>query len=194
MIKITKLAQEYFLELLSKKTFNTQIRVFVINPGTQYAECKISYCSPQTIKNTDIKLQFDLISIFIDQTSKKYLQNAKIDLITNQLECKLTLTTPNITKQTHKKYNNNATLLKNIENVIESQINPQLQYHGGEIKLIEITQDLFVILKFMGGCNGCSMVSYTLKDAIEKKLLNLFPELKGIKDITEHIHGSHSYY
>ncbi|RRD41335.1 NifU family protein, partial [Tessaracoccus sp. OH4464_COT-324] len=48
---------------------------------------------------------------------------------------------------------------------------------------------------FGGGCNGCSMVDVTLKDGIEKQLLAMFAnELKGVKDVTEHQRGEHSYY
>ncbi|SQD00967.1 putative thioredoxin-like protein [Escherichia coli] len=60
--------------------------------------------------------------------------------------------------------------------------------------LMEITEDGYAILQFGGGCNGCSMVDVTLKEGIEKQLLNEFPELKGVRDLTEHQRGEHSYY
>ncbi|HBO39363.1 MAG TPA: Fe-S biogenesis protein NfuA, partial [Pasteurellaceae bacterium] len=45
------------------------------------------------------------------------------------------------------------------------------------------------------GCNGCSMVDVTLKDSIERQLVEMFPgELMGAKDVTEHQRGEHSYY
>ncbi|MBB1439862.1 NifU family protein, partial [Shewanella sp. SG41-4] len=41
---------------------------------------------------------------------------------------------------------------------------------------------------------GCSQVDITLKDGIEKQLLDMFPtELTGVRDVTEHQHGEHSY-
>ena len=77
---------------------------------------------------------------------------------------------------------------------LQSQINPQLAGHGGRVSLMEITEDGYAILQFGGGCNGCSMVDVTLKEGIEKQLLNEFPELKGVRDLTEHQRGEHSYY
>ena len=77
---------------------------------------------------------------------------------------------------------------------LQSQINPQLAGHGGRVSLMEITDEGFAILQFGGGCNGCSMVDVTLKEGIEKQLLNEFPELKGVRDLTEHQRGEHSYY
>lgn len=77
--------------------------------------------------------------------------------------------------------------------MLQSQINPQLAGHG-RVSLMEITEDGYAILQFGGGCNGCSMVDVTLKEGIEKQLLNEFPELKGVRDLIEHQRGEHSYY
>ncbi|SUC29323.1 Fe/S biogenesis protein nfuA [Providencia rettgeri] len=78
---------------------------------------------------------------------------------------------------------------------LQSQINPQLASHGGRVSLMEITDEGFAILQFGGGCNGCSMVDVTLKEGIEKELLKMFEgELKGVKDLTEHQRGEHSFY
>ena len=66
--------------------------------------------------------------------------------------------------------------------------------HGGRVTLMEISEDGLAILQFGGGCNGCPMVDVTLKEGIEKQLLNEFPDLKGVRDLTEHQRGEHSYY
>ena len=61
--------------------------------------------------------------------------------------------------------------------------------------LIEITEKKEAILEFGGGCNGCAQVDVTLKDGIEKQMLEQFSgELTAIKDATEHKAGQHSYY
>lgn len=79
--------------------------------------------------------------------------------------------------------------------MIEAEINPQLASHGGQVMLAELTEDGFAILQFGGGCNGCSMVDVTLKDGIEKQMLEQFAgELNGVRDATEHEAGEHSYY
>ena len=67
-------------------------------------------------------------------------------------------------------------------------------FEGGRVSLMEITDEGYAILQFGGGCNGCSMVDVTLKEGIEKQLLAEFPELKGVRDLTEHQRGEHSYY
>jgi len=94
-----------------------------------------------------------------------------------------------------RKVNADAPLLERVEYVIQIQINPQLASHGGFIKLIEITEDNVAVIEFGGGCNGCSQVDLTLKEGIEKELLEEFSgELNAVRDVTEHAQGDHSFY
>ena len=127
----------------------------------------------------------------VDEKSAPFLEEATIDFVTDQLGSQLTLKAPNAKM---RKVSDDASLQERIEYVIQSEINPQLASHGGNIMLVEITEDGIAVLQFGGGCNGCSMVDVTLKDGIEKQLLDMFPsELTGVKDVTEHQHGEHSY-
>lgn len=191
MITITDTAQAHFLKLLSSQEEGTQIRVFVINPGTPNAECGVSYCPPDAIEASDTELKFNGFSAYVDDVSAPFLEEAEIDFVTDQLGSQLTLKAPNAKM---RKVADDAPLMERVEYVLQSQINPQLASHGGRVSLVEITDEGFAILQFGGGCNGCSMVDYTLKEGIEKELLQHFSELKGVKDITEHQPGEHSYY
>ncbi|MGK2959704.1 MAG: Fe-S biogenesis protein NfuA [Candidatus Malihini olakiniferum] len=191
MIRITNAAQDHFLKLLLKQEEGTQIRVFVINPGTPNAECGISYCPPDAVEATDTWMKFEKLSAYVDELSAPYLEDTEIDFVTDQLGSQLTLKAPNAKM---RKVGDDAPLMERVEYVLQSQINPQLAGHGGHVMLMEITDDGFAILQFGGGCNGCSMVDYTLKEGIEKELLEKFPELKGVRDLTEHQRNEHSYY
>ncbi|NIG98197.1 MAG: Fe-S biogenesis protein NfuA [Serratia symbiotica] len=191
MIHITNAAQEHFSKLLENQEIGTQIRVFVINPGTPTAECGVSYCPPDAVEATDTELQFEKLSAFVDELSAPYLDDAEIDCVTDQLGSQLTLKAPNAKMRT---VDDNAPLIERVEYLLHSQINPQLAGHGGRVTLMEITDDNLAILQFGGGCNGCAMVDVTLKEGIEKKLLLKFPELKGVRDLTKHQRGEHSYY
>jgi len=191
MIRITDAAQEHFAKLLANQEAGTQIRVFVINPGTPNAECGVSYCPPDAVEATDTVLPFDKITAYVDQLSAPYLLDADIDFVTDKLGSQLTLKAPNAKM---RKVSDEAPLIERVEYVLQSQINPQLAGHGGQVTLMEITDDNLAILQFGGGCNGCSMVDYTLKEGIEKELLEKFPELKGVRDLTEHQRGEHSFY
>ena len=191
MINISKRAQKHFNQLLKKKTENTHIRVFVINPGTEIAECGVSYCTNNEINKDDVEVKYNMFNVYIDSTSVLYLKNAKIDLMLDGMNSCLTLTAPFAKRQRN---NNGIDLFERIKIFLDHEINPHLSLHGGKVFLMNITESGYLILKFSGGCNGCSMISTTLKDSIEKKILILFTEIKGITDATEHHHGNHSYY
>ncbi|MFP3013440.1 MAG: Fe-S biogenesis protein NfuA [Arsenophonus sp. NC-QC1-MAG3] len=192
MINITEAAQIHFSKLLENQEPSTQIRVFVINPGTPLAECGVSYCPSDAIEETDIELKFDKFLAFVDKVSAPFLEEAEIDFVTDQLGSQLTLKAPNAKM---RKVADDAPLIERVEYVIQLQINPQLADHGGRISLIRITEDKYAIIQFSGGCNGCSMVDFSLKEGIEKQLLKMFSgELEGVKDLTEHQRGDHSYY
>lgn len=182
MIRISDAAQAHFAKLLANQEEGTQIRVFVINPGTPNAECGVSYCPPDAVEATDTALKFDLLTAYVDELSAPYLEDAEIDFVTDQLGSQLTLKAPNAKM---RKVADDAPLMERVEYMLQSQINPQLAGHGGRVSLMEITEDGYAILQFGGGCNGCSMVDVTLKEGIEKQLLNEFPELKGVRDLTE---------
>ena len=192
MITISENAQQHFGKLLAQQPEGTHIRVFVVNPGTQSAECGVSYCPPEAVEATDTEIKFDLFSAYVDELSLPFLDDAEIDFVTDKMGSQLTLKAPNAKV---RKVSDDATLMERVDYVIQTQVNPQLAGHGGNVSLAEITEDGVAILQFGGGCNGCSMVDVTLKEGIEKELLAQFVgELTGVRDITEHARGEHSYY
>ncbi len=80
-----------------------------------------------------------------------------------------------------------------VEEIFRSQINPAVAQHGGKVELIDV-QDWVVILRMMGGCQGCGMADVTLKQGIEATLKRTLPSIKGIKDVTDHSSGSNPYF
>ncbi|SEQ22577.1 Fe-S biogenesis protein NfuA [Basfia succiniciproducens] len=191
-IQISDAAQGHFRKLLDQQEEGTNIRIFVVNPGTPNAECGVSYCPSNSVEATDTEMKYATFSAFVDEVSLPFLEDAEIDYVTEELGTQLTLKAPNAKM---RKVADDAPLIERVDYVIQTQINPQLASHGGRITLVEITDEGYAILQFGGGCNGCSMVDVTLKDGVEKQLVELFAgELKGAKDITEHQRGEHSYY
>ncbi|BDM62857.1 Fe/S biogenesis protein NfuA [Shewanella sp. NFH-SH190041] len=191
MITISDAAQAHFVKLLADQPEGTNIRVFVISPGTPQAECGVSYCPPDAVEDDDIELEFNGFNAMVDEKSAPFLEDANIDFVTDQLGSQLTLKAPNAKM---RKVDDDAPLRDRVEYMIQSEINPQLAAHGGHIMLVEITDDAIAVLQFGGGCNGCSMVDVTLKDGIETQMLERFGgELKGVRDITDHQPGDHSY-
>lgn len=192
MINISESAQAHFVKLLSQQAEGTSIRVFVVNPGTAKAECGVSYCPAEAIEPEDIKIPFDGFSAYVDAESEPFLAEADIDFVTDQMGSQLTLKAPNAKL---RKVADDAPLFERVHYFIQAEVNPQLAGHGGECTLMEITDDGYAVLQFGGGCNGCSQIDVTVKDGIERQLIEMMgDEIKGVKDMTEHERGEHSYY
>jgi len=51
-----------------------------------------------------------------------------------------------------------------------------------------------VILRFGGGCQGCGMVDVTLKEGVESTLKAQLPQIKEIRDVTDHSIDDNAYY
>ncbi|MCF6192991.1 MAG: Fe-S biogenesis protein NfuA [Kangiellaceae bacterium] len=191
LIEITEGAEKHFAGLLSSQDEGTGIRVFVVNPGTPHAECGVSYCPTDAVEKDDLKIELESFNAYVDNDSIPYLEEALIDYQTDDMGGQLTLKAPNAKA---RKVDDDAPVIDRIRYLLESEINPQLASHGGQVSLAEFTEDGIVVLQFGGGCQGCGMVDTTLSEGIEKTLMEKIPEVKGVKDITEHEQGDNPYY
>ncbi len=80
-------------------------------------------------------------------------------------------------------------MLKKIESVLDEQIRPALASHGGDIEIIDFDNNTLFV-KLTGGCQGCSSSKATLKDGIERLLVQKFPDIvKSVVDLTDHAAG-----
>ena len=78
--------------------------------------------------------------------------------------------------------------------MLYNEINPGLAAHGGMVTLLEIVDDNVAVLQFGGGCQGCAAVDITLKNSVERSLLDQIPELTAIRDVTDHSLTENAYY
>ena len=66
-----------------------------------------------------------------------------------------------------------------------AEIRPFLKDDGGDIELIELTDEFVVKVKFLGACKSCSMSSMTLKGGVEETIKRRIPEIKKVITIEE---------
>ena len=92
----------------------------------------------------------------------------------------------------------NASIEERIIYILQSEINPGLEGHGGNCSLVEVKDDpeqgLTAVLKFGGGCQGCSAIDITLKQGVETTLQQHIPELKRVVDETDHTQAEGAYF
>jgi Fe-S cluster biogenesis protein NfuA len=69
-----------------------------------------------------------------------------------------------------------------IKKAIE-EIRPNLQADGGDVELVNVTEDGVVEVKLKGACAGCPMSQMTLKMGIEKYLKKIVPDVKEVRSV-----------
>jgi len=84
-------------------------------------------------------------------------------------------------------------LADQVAQVLIEAVNPAIAAHGGKAELVSVDGTV-AYLRLGGGCQGCGMAQVTLKQGIERILLESIPELTDIVDVTDHASGADPYY
>ncbi|RKX80162.1 MAG: NifU family protein [Spirochaetes bacterium] len=61
-----------------------------------------------------------------------------------------------------------------------NEVRPSLQADGGDVQLVDVTEDGIVKVRLTGACGGCPMSQMTLSQGIERHLKKSIPELKRV--------------
>ncbi len=67
-----------------------------------------------------------------------------------------------------------------VKKVLANDIRPYLKSHGGDVKLLSVSDGGTVKLRLTGACGGCPMAQMTLKGFVEKALKAKIPEIKKV--------------
>ena len=192
IIEITKPAEEYLFKLIKDKNeVDLSIRIFITDPGTPKAETCLAYCNPDEIITDDIIINLELITVYVEKRSLPFLKDTIVNFDKDNFGGQLTIKAPNARLPNISK---DSSIEDKINYVIYNEINPMLESHGGDVSLIEFNDKGIAILQFGGGCQGCGMVDFTLKEGIEKSLIEQIPEVVGVKDVTDHTVDENAYY
>lgn len=60
------------------------------------------------------------------------------------------------------------------------KIRPYLQADGGDVKLIELTEDNVLIVDLIGACEHCPFSKFTLKLGVEQTIMQEVPEIQSV--------------
>ncbi|HBO11745.1 MAG TPA: Fe/S biogenesis protein NfuA [Halieaceae bacterium] len=191
MITITEAAQDYLAELLEKQEDALGGRVFINQPGTPRAETCIAYCREGDVREEDVEHQFDKLKAWFEPRSVPFLEDALVDFAKDRMGGQLTIKAPNAKMP---RVGDDSPIEDRINYILYNEINPSLAAHGGEVSLVEVTGDNYAVLQFGGGCQGCSAVDITLKNGVERSLMDQLPQLAGVRDVTDHTDRSQAYY
>lgn len=84
-------------------------------------------------------------------------------------------------------------LADRVREVLETQVNPAVAAHGGEITLVDV-QGTEIYIEMSGGCQGCALSRMTLKQGVERMVRQAVPEVTVVYDVTDHSSGVNPFY
>ncbi|MBK7939265.1 MAG: NifU family protein [Lewinellaceae bacterium] len=78
--------------------------------------------------------------------------------------------------------NDKQQLLEKIEEAL-STVRPHLVTDGGDVELVELTDDMHVKIRWKGMCESCSMSGMTLRAGIQEAIKGKIPEIVGVEAV-----------
>ncbi|MFN4085202.1 MAG: NifU family protein [Spirosomataceae bacterium] len=73
-------------------------------------------------------------------------------------------------------------LISRIESALET-VRPYLKADGGNVKILEVTEDMTVRLELEGSCSSCPMSAMTFKAGLEEAILKAIPEINKVEAV-----------
>lgn len=73
-------------------------------------------------------------------------------------------------------------LLNKIDKALE-EVRPHLAVDGGNLEVVDITDDLVLRIKWLGNCENCSMSMFTLRAGIEHTIKKHVPEISKVEAV-----------
>ncbi len=191
-LTVTESAVDYLAELLSQQDDDVLgIRMFVNDAGTPKAETCLAYCRQADVQEDDYVHDYGKFTVWYERRSLPFLEDGLVDYAADRMGGQLTIKAPNAKLP---QLGPDASLEDRVNYVLYNEVNPGLAAHGGQISLVEIVDESIAVLKFGGGCQGCGMVDMTLKEGVEKTLSQSVPEIKEVRDVTDHSDTSQAYF
>lgn len=191
MIQISESAQSHFRRLIEREALpGLGVRLSAMHPGTPRADVRLEFAEPHDLQGDEWAVDCEGFTLWLDAGSVQYLDGAEIDYTTQATGGQLQIRAPKIKGEVPAE---SASLVERVRWLVEHEINPQLAQHKGHVSVQEITAEGVVLLNFGGGCHGCGMADVTLKQGIEKTLMEKVPGVTAVRDATDHASGTAPY-
>lgn len=191
MIQISESAQTHFRKLIEREALpGLGVRLSAVHAGTAKADVRLEFAEPADLQGDEWAIDCEGFTLWLEAASVGYLDSAEIDYETKGAAGQLQIRAPKIKGDVPA---DSASLVERVQWIVEHEINPQLAQHRGNVSVQEVTSDGVVVLRFGGGCHGCGMANVTLKQGIEKTLLDKVPGVTAVRDATDHDTGDAPY-
>lgn len=191
MIQISESAQTHFRKLIEREALpGLGVKLAAVNAGLATADVRLEFAEPADLQGDEWAIDCEGFTLWLDAASAPFLDGAQIDYEARATGGQLQIRAPKIKGEAPA---DSASLVERVRWVVEHEINPQLAQHRGHVSVQEVTAEGVVVLRFGGGCHGCGMADVTLKQGIEKTLMEKVPGVTAVRDATDHDSGDAPY-
>ena len=195
MIEVTEAAETFLADLIEKQDAqHLAIQVDVSDGGSPHAQIGMSFLEQNQIDDdqfTNISTRDPDVRLYTRSNNASWLDGGRMDFRENATGGTIVVDAPNLHVPN---VSADSPLEDRVNYVLYAEVNPSLRSHGGQVSLIEIVDGNTAVLQFGGGCQGCGMVDVTLKQGVEKTLVDQVPELIAVRDVTDHSQRENAYY
>lgn len=199
IVEITKAARDQITSLReSEGITDLHLGLRITGVGSQGFIYETSFLRADDVGSTDVVEDHDGLPVAIALDSVDDLRGAVLDLSGDGTGPGLVMRNPNVPSPTIggvdlSELDLTGTTEEKIRTLLEKQINPAIASHGGVANLVDVEGEV-AHLELGGGCQGCGLAAITLRQGIEKAILDAIPEITEVVDVTDHAMGTNPFY
>jgi len=196
ILEISQAAVDKIAEMIATRGEGPLAVRVVVHMQAGGGQSEFAFVPLDDKKEDDTVLDTGPFQMFFDPEAAKNLVGAKVDYDETKFSTGFHIEYINPLAgylETRKKDWGDDPIANQVQQVVDTQINPGVASHGGWVVLLDVQGDTAYI-EMGGGCQGCAISQMTLKDGIEKIITEKVPEIKKVLDHTDHSGGENPYY
>jgi Fe/S biogenesis protein NfuA len=195
-IEITAQALEQILALREAETIpDLHLGIAIVGVGANGFLYETAFLRPDDVPEGDHVEDHSGLPVVIPQDSLESLAGAVLDLGGDPQTPGLVLRNPNVPSPAigNGDIELTGSVEERVSQLLAEHINPSIAAHGGVASLAGV-DGAAAYLELGGGCQGCGLAAMTLRQGIEKAILENIPEITEVVDVTDHAAGDHPFY
>ena len=199
IVEITDAARDQIIALReSEGISDLHLGLRITGVGPQGFVYETSFLRADDIVSSDIVEDHGGLPVAISLDSVENLRGAVLDLSGDGNGPGLVMRNPNVPSPTLGgedlgDLELTGTPEEKIQTLLTERINPAIASHGGVANLIRVDGEI-AELELGGGCQGCGLAAVTLRQGIERAILDAIPEITEVVDVTDHSMGTNPFY
>ena len=185
LIQLTPIAKERVKSIIDSEDLEVEgLRVSITGRTTSTFEYSLGL--EVELHPDDVVIDLGDLKVLVDSQSMDSLKGSIIDYVEDLNASGFRVDNPNQPTWDDSR-------AQKIQELIDTRINPSVASHGGNIQLLDVTEDS-VYVHMGGGCQGCGQATATLKQGVQAMIQEEFPEIVNVIDTTDHAAGTNPYY